>query len=371
MAFTLSAQDVRLITKAQQAFLQPFRHETSVDWLVGAMRYLKYLVGADKSAARIPVGGSAIIATDDFSTSAMAKYVQMEREVIDQFKAPLDQIKQQVWTRASLYGERFAAYQQTVYYNEFIPLARNYYSLGMTLPVGEEGMDVPNTVSVYFNQDSPQRPVFGDREVHLLRLVFPAFEAGFRTSYRLHVHRGALTRIVDALQFPFALFSIDGGRLHYTPMLENYRQEEPEWERVEAELYQLARGLAHVLRGPSEVGDTAMIQKVTTLVNAYTLYGCVFTEGTWGEQPHLGVHVEAAIPPHVAGVLRTLYGLTPQESRIALLLGQHVSTRAIAERLSLSIFTVRHHIEHLMQKLHVRKRTAIHDILNELSNARG
>lgn len=367
MALTLSTQEVRLITNAQQAFLQPFNHETPTDWLLHATRYLKYLVGADKSATRIPVGESAIIVSHEFTQAAIAKYVRMEREVIDQFKAPLDQVDQQVWTRATLYGNRFAEYQKTAYYNEFIPLARNYYSMGMTVPVGGDGVGLPNTVSVYFNQDSLKRPAFGGREMHLLRLLFPSFEAGFRMSHQLRAHQETLARIIDALHLPFALFAEDGQRLHNTPVLQTYRQEEPEWDRVDEELHHLARRMVQMLHQPATVIGVPVTRNIETLLNGYILRGCVFVEGIWGAQPHIGIQVEAQIPPPVAGLLRSTFGLTSQESRIALLLGQHLGTQAIAKRLSLSIFTVRHHIEHLMQKLHIQKRTAIHGILKELS----
>ena len=50
------------------------------------------------------------------------------------------------------------------------------------------------------------------------------------------------------------------------------------------------------------------------------------------------------------------FGLTPQESRVALMLAEHRSNREIASTLGVSVHTARHHTEHVLAKLHIHSR---------------
>jgi DNA-binding CsgD family transcriptional regulator len=50
------------------------------------------------------------------------------------------------------------------------------------------------------------------------------------------------------------------------------------------------------------------------------------------------------------------FGLTPQESRVALLLADQRSNREIADRLGVSVHTARHHTERVLAKLQVHSR---------------
>ena len=54
--------------------------------------------------------------------------------------------------------------------------------------------------------------------------------------------------------------------------------------------------------------------------------------------------------------LATRFGLTRQESRVAVMLADQLSNRDIAERLGVSVHTARHHTERVLAKLHVHSR---------------
>jgi len=62
------------------------------------------------------------------------------------------------------------------------------------------------------------------------------------------------------------------------------------------------------------------------------------------------------IAPHPAPVDKLPDKLSPRELEVLELLAENVKTRDIAKRLSISIRTVRTHIQHLMYKLRVHKR---------------
>jgi len=71
-----------------------------------------------------------------------------------------------------------------------------------------------------------------------------------------------------------------------------------------------------------------------------------------------GEHIVASIPilPVPLSVLRTAYGLTPCQARVALLLGARLTNREIAQVVSASIGTVRKHAEWVFSRLGVRRR---------------
>jgi DNA-binding CsgD family transcriptional regulator len=67
----------------------------------------------------------------------------------------------------------------------------------------------------------------------------------------------------------------------------------------------------------------------------------------------------AASPKSRAGFIRTLYGLTPTESRLADLLLEGLELRGVAERLGLTIETARFHLKRVLTKTGVRRQTEL------------
>ena len=60
--------------------------------------------------------------------------------------------------------------------------------------------------------------------------------------------------------------------------------------------------------------------------------------------------------PVTEASLARRFGLTPQESRVAIMLAEHRSNRDIADRLGVSVHTARHHTEHVLAKLQIHSR---------------
>ena len=69
-------------------------------------------------------------------------------------------------------------------------------------------------------------------------------------------------------------------------------------------------------------------------------------------------------------ILSRRFGLTPRESQVARMLAHRATTREMADRLSLSPYTVNHHCERVLQRLGVRSRIAVRSaILDMLKKA--
>ena len=74
--------------------------------------------------------------------------------------------------------------------------------------------------------------------------------------------------------------------------------------------------------------------------------------------------VGAEAPQLCEKALAGRFGLTGQESRVAMMLVDQMSNREIADRLGVSVHTARHHTERVLAKLQVHSR---HDVRKAIS----
>ena len=58
-------------------------------------------------------------------------------------------------------------------------------------------------------------------------------------------------------------------------------------------------------------------------------------------------------------LLQRQFALTPREARVASLLARGYSNKRIAGKLGISLHTARHHVEHVLDKMQVRKRAEV------------
>jgi DNA-binding CsgD family transcriptional regulator len=71
------------------------------------------------------------------------------------------------------------------------------------------------------------------------------------------------------------------------------------------------------------------------------------------------VVIEPAAPRVTAPILSHMYGLTPREREVLVLVIRGESTKRIASQLSLSVYTVQDHLDHACEKVGVRGRKAL------------
>lgn len=64
--------------------------------------------------------------------------------------------------------------------------------------------------------------------------------------------------------------------------------------------------------------------------------------------------------------MQTRYQLTPRETEVARLLSRRLSSREIAEHLYISVNTARRHSERVLQKMGLKRRSAVKDALLRL-----
>lgn len=90
----------------------------------------------------------------------------------------------------------------------------------------------------------------------------------------------------------------------------------------------------------------------------YTLRACLSEPDTSAECSTI-VTIEPVAPGEVAPILTRLYGLSPREREIVALVARGESTKAVAARLGLSVYTVQDHLDNACEKIGVRGRKAL------------
>ncbi|HEV2148363.1 MAG TPA: helix-turn-helix transcriptional regulator [Longimicrobiaceae bacterium] len=90
----------------------------------------------------------------------------------------------------------------------------------------------------------------------------------------------------------------------------------------------------------------------------YVLRASLAEPDASGESARVVV-IEPAAPRDASPFLSQAYGLTPREREVLLLVVRGESTKRIAARLGLSVYTVQDHLEHACEKVGVRGRKAL------------
>lgn len=364
-ALSLSAPDRSRLQAATRALLSPLAYAGPDRWRSAVSGAMKELLGADIATFVLPVDGLAPVYTEGFDRRLAAQYPSREVALPGGVSMWQRQARQKVWNRAMLYRGQTAAYYRSAYYNEYVVPLRAHDALAATVPLAERiGPDTLATVLFHHERRNGRR--FGSRGMELLRLCFPAFEAGVRTWLRLREHTGRIAATLDATGAALLLLDPSGREAHRTPALCRALEADPDLDRS-GEIARLGRSLRRGRRGLADAasGDPRPPSvDVRTSTARYRL--CASYLGGEAEPEMILVAVERLTPEPVAdGDLRTRFGLTRQQVRVARLLADGHSNDDIAARLFISPHTARHHTEHVLLKLDARSRAEVGRILRE------
>ena len=145
----------------------------------------------------------------------------------------------------------------------------------------------------------------------------------------------------------------------------------------ETELAAAVRDVANRMAGAlgamrSGAGRRAgVVREVRTAEAAYRVRGNVLEHGG-ADMPAIVVMLErVADGMPTDDELRTAFGLTKTELRVARLLAESKTNGEIAEALTISPHTARHHTERILAKLQVGSRRAVRERLIEATYAVG
>ena len=198
--------------------------------------------------------------------------------------------------------------------------------------------------------------------VATLRAVLPALKAGLTSWRRAAEQRRELTRLVDALPDAVLLFD-RGGTLLHANAAGHELIEEADGVRVRNEAQRVAWAVdAVVRRGRAADASTAAstVRDLKIGEQGWQLRGIAAPEALRGADGAVLVLVERVVRTALTDDdLRSRFQLTAREIEVTRLVAQGLSNQEIADKLGVSFFTARNHVERLMNKMSAMNRAHI------------
>ena len=158
----------------------------------------------------------------------------------------------EVYSRDMLYrsGERD---RDELYQDWCVPyLLHDQLGMGVAVP---DDPEFPALAHFYHQDD--HGPQFGERGEALIHLLLPAFKAGVRAWERLTEHQALLERVLN--DRGGVSCDLSGRLVHQNASFTRMLEREPDRERLLHEALRVARGVGHLMAGPS-AGDGSLRQ---------------------------------------------------------------------------------------------------------------
>lgn len=361
----LSAADIERTADAARLLTSPFQHLDVEAWRSAVMRRLKELLGADSAGFLLPLPDLTVFRSEEIAPEVLAAFPDFPPPpLID--GSPLEQrmLQLRVATVAMGYGKHYHRYLDSAYNHEYATPARAHDTLAAV--IGLPGNQIYGTANLHFWHERPDGRLFGDREVSIMRLLYPSLEAGVKTLTRTCSNRAALIASWDAQRDGLLVYDLQGRLLHRNPAAAALAVT----RRDERALVEAGAAMAVEL-GKSET--TAMLESSpmkATISTPFCHFGLTATrlgEGLFGNGPAVLVIVEAGDRPLPScSALRERFGLTRRQAEVTLLLARRMSNSEIAKQLCISSYTVNSHAEAAMAKLGVRDRRKVRRVIGQI-----
>jgi DNA-binding CsgD family transcriptional regulator/GAF domain-containing protein len=273
-------------------------------------------------------------------------------------------------------------FEKTEYYNGWLrPQGVGYLAGGPVLKRN-------GTVAMLSLSRLEQRGPFTDTHLRMIGLLMPHLRRACLLHQRLTRLRAEGTGALAALDLlPHAVWLLDGhGRLLVSNRAgrELDRRRDGLWigrdgrpmaadPRERLALQQLIAAAIAAGQGRSTVSDGAMRVRgpghaEPLHVMLYPLRGDALVPGS---SLAMFVFDPSRSPPPDAELLRTFYGLTPAEARLACALAQGASVDDYGASQQLSVNTVRTHLKHALEKTGVHRQSQLVALVAQLPAARG
>lgn len=377
-----AADGLRALERTLQTLLSPLEYPDWLSWRDAAHERLLALTGADGLGIYAPLAdGMAAwygphVAPDVlrfYAETRAAFYAGRPDSKEEPFLSRFEALGLGVAHLAHVIDR--STFERTPLYGEMV-LPNALHSL-TTAKFGFGGRD---DAQLYFTNErrGPHEP--DDVRVALVRTVLPAFRAGLAAWHRLGAQRAELARLLDALSDATLLFGTSGELLHANPAAARLTSGTA-GERVGAEAQRVAWSIGALVRrrapaaasaalaarpdAPSALrAASAATRELRVGTTVYRLRGTLTAEGTFGRDPGVLVTVEASLPtPLTDDEIRERFGLTPREIAVARLVAEGLSNPEIGDRLGVSYFTARNHVEKVLGRLGVTSRGRVGAVL--------
>jgi DNA-binding CsgD family transcriptional regulator len=339
------------------ALLSPLDHAHVNDWRALVNRELCSLLGADSAGFLLPTLDASPMFSNEHSPAALAAFPELLPPALSD-GTPIWQrmIALGTGTLDEMYGADMPTYLGSAYYNEYAAKGGGAETLASSILVSGSGHTPVGAASLHLWHSRLGRRRFGEREVTLLALLYPAFRAGVESWQRFGVARRTLLLMIDQLDQAVIVCDRDGRSVHETPCVTRMLSLDPQGATVRAAMMELARRLPTTLLEP---GDAKVWKELRTPLARYTIHGCTYASSTYDAPLRLSSVKRNTPDARSVCDLRAEFGFTPAEAVVAQLIAQGLRNASIAASLGTSEHTVKRQTERVLRKLGVGSRTEV------------
>lgn len=350
MSESFSTKDLERIAAVIRTLTSPLAHPTVDAWRLATNRELKDLFGCSSAGFLLP-GTSMPMFSEEHDQDELAGFPDLvPPDLLDGTPIWKRMIDLGVCTLESAYGaEQIQRYYGSPYYQEYASPNRARETMAACIAVSGFGPGGAASLHLW-NDRNPNPPRFSDRDLAVLSVLFPAFQAGVRVHLQTNELRRDFHGLIDRLNVAMMVCDECGRVVHETPALSRLLFDEPEAANVRAAVVAAA--------APERSFLELATREFRTESAWYRL--SAFHHRLAEDRPLKLLMLECLTPRRrTAADLQAEFGLTPAEARVALLVGLGHTNASIAETLRIASSTARHHTERVFLKLGVRSRAQV------------
>ena len=208
-----------------------------------------------------------------------------------------------------------------------------------------------------------------------VRTVLPALKSGLSMWRQLGHRRAELAYVFDALNEAVMLFDANARLVHANPSALRLFDAASgltlyDSERLRSEATNVAQRINTLMKrtgvGAPTISTSAAAREVRSPAGTIALHGAIAPAWMFGRDHGVIVTLERQLPRAATDEeLRARFGLTARELEVARFVAEGLSNQALAERLGVSFFTARNHVEKVLSKLGAQNRAQVGAILSK------
>lgn len=363
MTLTLSTVELEGLVRTFSVLVSPLDHESVDGWRSAVNAQLAPLLGADSAGFLLSGESATPLYSDEHDPAELARFSEVEIPRLPNGQTPFERLMEvgEACTLRETYAGDPNPYFASAHYNELAAPNRAHDTLSLIVP-----LDVPSGLTALAGfllwHERPAGRLFGVRERQILTLLAPALKTGAIMAARRAAQRPGLLKTFDELEIPALSCGAAGGPIHVSMRLERELEEEADAARLLAAMYRVAGSLLrHGRRDKSRrVPRGACGGTIVTDRARYAIHGSLVERtSTLGDRMAI-VGLERLTPvPKSTSELRSEFGLSAAEIRVATALAHGFPNDQIAKSLHISPHTARRHTESILMKVRVRSRAEL------------
>ena len=366
MTLTLTTHEQKLLTSCLDVLLSPFAYESHGAWRRDVCRALKQLLGAEQATFVFDLPNEETFFSEEIDATVLQTYPASIRPLDQKWDVSARHTELGVYNRRLLWGPHYAAFLRSEYYNDYLRPNRALDAIGLAY-APDNRPQIGRMPNIILHQSDREEP-FGDRELELLRIVYPAFRTIAHLLQTLSASAPQLIRLLDGMGH--AVYARDAqGKRHRNARLDELLAEDPKRVDVVEQCERMTRSMLDL---PANGGDRDALvhagestqRVVHGMTSSYTLRATLVPNLLSSTRPCAVVVVaHRQRTRRTAAELRERFGLTARQVEVAYLLAGRRRQAEVAEILGISVHTARRHTECVLQKLGVRSRDQVRAIV--------